>query len=81
MKYKKYKYGVVINYIQNPTKNFEYQFVIIEDNISYTYNLHTGETSVIPSNEYSFEDFDFDLTNNTKTVATQDIETESENEE
>jgi GxxExxY protein len=52
MKYKNYKYGVVVNFNQSPYKDYTYSFVTIQNNIPYTYDIVTNKLIEIKDHDY-----------------------------
>jgi GxxExxY protein len=52
MKYKKYKYGLIVNYNQSPNKNISYMFLIIEKGIPYIYEYDSKIT--VELNDYNY---------------------------
>lgn len=53
MKYKKYKYGLIVNYNQSPNKNLSYMFLIIEKGIPYIYEYDSKITVELTDYSYS----------------------------
>jgi GxxExxY protein len=52
MNYKKYKYGLIVNYNQSPNKNLSYMFIIIEKEIPYIYEYDSKIT--VELNDYNY---------------------------
>ena len=52
MRYKNYKYGVVVNFNQSPNKQLEWQWVILNDGIPYIYDRTDGSSVKITDFEY-----------------------------
>ena len=52
MRYKKYTYGVVVNFNQSPNKQLAYSFLIIHEDTSYIYDVSTGEGILMKDYDY-----------------------------
>jgi len=53
MTYKNYKYGLVVNYNQSPSKDLSYMFVVVEKGIPYMYDYESKITMEISDYGYS----------------------------
>lgn len=53
MKYKKYDYGLIVNYNQSPNKDLSYMFIVINNGISYMYDFPTGISNEVAEYGYS----------------------------
>lgn len=52
MRYKKYKYGVVVNYNQSPNKDLLYSVVLLQEDRPYVYDLETGDMTELTDYAY-----------------------------
>jgi GxxExxY protein len=52
MRYKKYKYGVVVNYTQSPSKDLMYSVVLLQEDRPYVYDLETGALTELTDYTY-----------------------------
>ena len=53
MRYKQYKYGVVVNFNQSPNKQIAYQFLIIHKDKLYIYDLFSSQATVLKDYDYA----------------------------
>jgi len=53
MNYKKYKYGLIVNYNQSPNKDLSYMFVVIKEDIPYIYEYDSKITVELSEYGYS----------------------------
>ena len=52
MRYKKYKYGIVVNYNQSPSKDLLYSLVLLQEERAYVYDLETG--ALVELTDYAY---------------------------
>jgi GxxExxY protein len=52
MRYKKYKYGVVVNYTQSPSKDLMYSVVLLQEDRPYVYDLETDALTELTDYTY-----------------------------